>query len=366
MRLGVRAALVEGEVLPGDVVVEDGQIDRVGVEPAGRAGLAVPGFVDLQVNGFGGRDFGSADVDGYREAGEALAATGVTAYQPTLISSPPGAYPEALGRAARAQGGVSGPRILGVHLEGPFLSPLWAGAHDPSHLVDPDPGLADRWCEAGPVAYVTLAPERPGGLELISHLVRRGITVAIGHTDADTATAHAAFDRGAGAITHLHNAHRRWSHRDPGPAGAALVRPQVVVQAIVDHVHLAPEAAYAAFLAARGRFALVTDAIAAAGLGEGEYPLGDRTVRVEGGEARLADGTLAGSVLTMDRAVGNLIGLGVPEVEALEAASRVPAGLVGRPELGTLRPGTPADLVVLDDRYWVVRTLVDGEEVFAR
>jgi N-acetylglucosamine-6-phosphate deacetylase len=255
--------------------------------------------------------------------------------------------------------------VLGVHLEGPYLSPQWPGAHDPAHLRAPDVAEALALCERGPVVIVTLAPELAGGLELVAALAARGIAVSCGHSDADAPTAAAAFDAGARAITHIYNAHRRWAPRDPGLAGAALVRPDVTVQAIVDHVHLAPEAAYAAFLAARGRFALVTDAMEAAGRGPGTYRLGRREVEVHDGRAELADGLLAGSVLTMDEAVRNLVGCGASLAEAAHAAATVPARLLGRPELGVLRPGGPADITVLDDDLRVVRTLVQGTEAYA-
>jgi N-acetylglucosamine-6-phosphate deacetylase len=360
--LGVRHALVGDVLVRGDVRVEDGRIAAVGVVPAGPTGLAAPGFVDLQVNGFGGIDFLAAAPPDYARAGEALAATGVTAYLPTFISSPDEVYDRAVAAAAAATA-EPGPRILGVHLEGPFLSPRWPGAHDPRHLRAPSPTLIDRLERAGPIALVTLAPELPGAPELIRDLVDRGIIVSCGHSDADAAAAHAAFDGGARAITHLHNAHRRYAHRDPGLGGVALVRPQVTVQVIVDGVHLAPEVAHATFLAARERFCLVTDAMAAAGLGDGRYRLGSRDVEVEGMTARLPDGTLAGSVLTMDAAVRNLVTLGATEVQALLAATRAPARLLARPSLGVLAPGVPADVVVLDDRLEVRATLVDGHEL---
>jgi N-acetylglucosamine-6-phosphate deacetylase len=294
----------------------------------------------------------------------ALAATGVTAYLPTLITAPQDAYERALGAAsAAARSGSPGARILGVHLEGPFLSPRWPGAHDPQYLREPDVALVDRLREVGDVALMTLAPELPGALELIGELTQRGIAVSCGHSDADAAEAHAAFDAGARAITHVHNAHRRWAHRDPGLGGVALVRPDVAVQAIVDGVHLAPEAAAAAFLAAGERFTLVSDAMAAAGLGDGTYRLGSREVHVEGARAQLADGTLAGSVLTMDAAVRNLVALGATETQALLAATRAPARVLARAGLGELAPGAPADVVVLDDRLEVRATYVGGEPV---
>jgi N-acetylglucosamine-6-phosphate deacetylase len=215
------------------------------------------------------------------------------------------------------------------------------------------------------VATMTLAPELAGALELVELLVGRGITVSVGHSDADAATAHAAFDRGATAITHVHNAHRRWRPRDPGPAGVALVRPDVWVQAIVDGVHLAPESALGAFLAAGSRFCLVTDAVEAAGMPPGSYRLGDREVHVEDGAVRLADGTLAGSVLTMDAAVRNLVASGAALRDAVHAASTAPARLLGRDDLGVLRPGVAANVAVLNDELEVERTVVSGTEAFA-
>ncbi|MBX5470688.1 MAG: N-acetylglucosamine-6-phosphate deacetylase [Thermoleophilaceae bacterium] len=360
----MQAALVEGRRVDGDVSVADGVIAAVGLRPTGRRGIAVPGFVDVHVNGFGGVDFLTAGPDELRRAAVALAATGVVAFQPTFVSAPPPDLRAALD-TIRALEGAPGAQSLGVHLEGPFISPRWAGAHDPSSLLAPDPRLARELCDAGPVATVTLAPELPGGLELVELLAGRGVTVSLGHSDADAATAHAAFDRGARAITHIHNAHRRWAPRDPGLAGAALVRSDVTVQAILDGVHLAPETAFATYLAARERFCLVTDAIEAAGLGPGEYRLGGRRLLVDGTSARLADGTLAGSILTIDAAVRRLVDAGAPLAEAVRAASGTPARLLRRADLGVLRPGMPANVAVLDEDLRVLRTLVRGVEVHA-
>ena len=363
MRLGVAAALAGGELVAGDVLVAGGSVDAVGVRPAGRAGLAVPGFVDLQVNGFAGVDFLAAGPSDHLRAGEALAATGVTAYLPTFITAPVPAYRDAL--RALAATPERGPRRLGAHLEGPFLSPAWPGAHPAEHLLEPDVALVDELRALGPVATMTLAPELPGGLELVEALTARGIVVHVGHTDADAATAHAAFDRGARALTHVHNAHRRFAARDPGPAGVALVRPDVSVTAILDGVHLAPETAAGVWLAARERLCLISDAIAAAGRGDGTYRLGEAEVHVAGGACRLADGRLAGSVVTLDRAVRELAALGATTAEAVHAVTAAPARLLGRPDLGRLAPGARADVTVLDGDLRVVRTLVGGEEAFA-
>jgi N-acetylglucosamine-6-phosphate deacetylase len=367
MRLGVRAALVDGRLLAGDVAVDDGVVTAVGLTGGGagattapRSGaIAAPGFVDLQVNGFAGVDLCTADLDGYRRAGEALLATGVTACQPTFITAPPGDLIAAL-RAMPREG--IGPRVLGAHVEGPFLSPAWPGAHDPALLTAPDPALLGRLLEAAPVRQVTLAPELPGALELVDALRARGVTVSAGHTDATAAEAHLAFDRGVATVTHLFNAMRRTAPRDPGLAMAALARADVAVQLIVDGHHLASAMVLVAWRAARGRLALVTDAVAAAGMEDGEFTLGGQAITAAGGVVRGPAGRLAGSALTMIDAVRNLHALGVPLEEALTAASSVPARIARRADLGQLTPGARADLVIVDDRLEIARVLVDGRD----
>ena len=357
MRLGVEAALVDGVLVPGDVVVEDGLIAGVGSDGGGR-GIAVPGFVDLQVNGFAGVDFLGADADGYAEAGEALLETGVTGYLPTFITSDEADLLTALGAVPES---AAGPRILGVHLEGPFISAARLGTHPPAARRDPDPLLLGRLLDAGPVRLMTLAPELPGAFDLVDILQARGVVVSLGHSDATAAVAHAAFDRGVRTVTHVFNAMRPLAHRDPGIVGAALVRPDVVLQAIVDGIHLDPDTVRLLWHVAVGRLALVSDAIAAAGLGDGAYALGSVDVDVRDGVARREDGVLAGSTLTMIQAVRNLIDLGVPLERAVEAASVVPARVLGLRGVGRLSPGSRADIVVLDDALEIDRVLVGGE-----
>ncbi len=184
----------------------------------------MPGFVDLQVNGFGGVDFLDADSDGYRRAGEALLETGVTAYLPTLITSPEEQVLAALREVPPAG---DDPLILGVHLEGPFLSPRRLGTHLASARRDPDLALLDRLIDGDRVRLMTLAPELPGAGLLIERLLDRGITVSLGHSDATAEQANAAFDLGVGTVTHLFNAMRPFLHRDPGIVGAALARDDV-------------------------------------------------------------------------------------------------------------------------------------------
>lgn len=358
-RLGVEAALVGADLVPGDVEVVDGLVAAIGLNSTVGRGIAAPGFVDLQVNGFAGVDFFSADAEGYRRAGEALLACGVTAYQPTFITSPEDELAAALREVPR---NGSRPRILGAHLEGPFISPDRLGTHPAEFRRDPHADLLERLLAAGPVSHVTLAPELPGALELIDLLRARGVTVSCGHSDATAAQAHAAFERGAKTVTHIFNAMRPLAAREPGLAGAALVASEVTVQVILDGVHLADDTARLVWQAAGGRVALVTDAIAAAGAGDGSYRIAGVDFEVENGVARRADRVLAGSTVSMIEAVRNLVALGAPVASALAAAGRVPARIAGRPELGTLEPGSGADIVVLDDRLEVVRVLAAGAD----
>jgi N-acetylglucosamine-6-phosphate deacetylase len=358
MRLEVQAALVRGELVPGDVEVEDGVVVGVGLPGGGRGRVAVPGFVDLQVNGCGGVDFLSASTADYDAAGASLLAAGVTAYQPTFITASERALVDAL-RAMPA--GASSPRIVGAHLEGPFLSPERLGAHPAAHRRDPDPALLDRLLDAGRVTELTLAPELDGADVLIRRLLEREVVVSAGHTDATAAQAHAAFDLGVSTVTHVCNAMRPFRPRDPGIVGVALTRRDVHVQLIVDGHHLADETVRLVWAAAGGRVALVSDSTAGAGAGGGPARLGDVELDVAGGVSMREDGVLAGTTLTMIDAVRNVHALGITFEDAVGAGTSVPARILGRPELGVLEPGAPADVVVLDDRLEIVRVLCRGE-----
>lgn len=362
MKLGVEAAVVEGVLVPGDVAVANGSIADVALTKSSGRGIAVPGFVDLQVNGFAGVDFATADSDGYRRAGAAILETGVTAFQPTFVTAPEADLVAALEEIPSEP---IGPRVLGAHLEGPFLSPARLGAHPASAQRDPDEALLGRLLAAGPVSQMTLAPELPGALELIDVLHARGIVVSCGHSNATAEEATAAFERGVRAVTHLFNAMRPFAHRDPGLAGAALARDDVVVQVILDGHHLADETARVVWKAAAGRVALVTDAMAATGVGDGRYRLGGVDVEVHEGVARrIEDGVLAGSVTTMLEGIRKLHSLGAPLPDAIAAATSVPARLTGR-VAGVLRAGGDADIVVLDDRLEIRAVFVGGKELVA-
>jgi len=359
VKLGVEAALVDGRLVRGDVEIADGRVAAYGLSsPNGRA-VAAPGFVDLQVNGFAGVDLLDADADGYRRVGEALLETGVTAYLPTFITAP---EDQLLAALREAPTGSDGPRILGVHLEGPFLSPRRLGIHPAAARRDPDVDLLERLLSAGPVRLVTLAPELPGADLLIDSLLRHEVAISCGHSDATAEEANKAFDSGVRTVTHLFNAMRPFRHRDPGIAGVALARDDVIVQIILDGVHLAVETASVVLRAAGGRLALVTDAMAGAGLTDGTYRLGGLEIEIQDGVARGSTGALAGSTLTMIEAVRNLHALGASLEEAVGAATEVPARVLRLPSAGRLGVGLPADVVVLSDDLEVERVLVEGQD----
>jgi N-acetylglucosamine-6-phosphate deacetylase len=310
------------------------------------------------VNGYGGVDFLSAATSDYEIAGAALLEGGVTAYQPTFITAPESTLLEAL-RAVPANG--SFPRVIGAHVEGPFLSPERLGTHPREHRRDPDLELLDRLLDSGRVTEVTLAPELPGAEALIGRLLERGVVVSAGHTNATAAEAHAAFDAGVSTVTHIFNAMRPFRSRDPGVAGVALTRREVFVQMIVDGHHLSDETVRLIWAAAGGRVALVSDATAGAAGNGGTYQLGDIAIEVSDGVPVREDGVLAGTVLTMIDAVRNLHTLGIPFEAAIGAATSVPARIIGRPDLGVLEPGGTADAVVLDDGLDIVRVVCGGE-----
>ena len=351
-----------GPPAPGWIAIDDGLIVEVGsgrapdgAVDAGSAVLA-PGFIDLQVNGVDDVDFVSADADGWRRAGRAQLEEGVTAFCPTLVTAPLDEYPPALERVLAARAGAKDqtlPTILGAHLEGPFLGGA-PGAH-PVALVRP----ADcEWLRAllaafpDLVAIVTLAPEADPGFAATRLLDEHGVAVALGHSIATYETARAAADAGARLVTHLFNGMGPLHHQEPGLAGAALDDERLTPTLIADLLHVHPAALRVA-IRHKHNVGLVTDRVATTSL------------RVtEDGGARLADGTLAGSTLSMGRAVQNTVGLGFPVERAVEMAATIPAEALGLTDRGRIGPGMRADLVALDPGSLVVRAVwLAGEPV---
>ncbi len=328
--------------------------------------LLVPGFVDLQVNGAFGVDVAS-EPRRLPELSESLPATGTTAYLPTVISSPESLYDEALPElAAAAKGPNTGAEVLGVHLEGPFVSLEKRGAHAAAHVVPPDPDFLLRLLELGPVRMLTVAPELDGADDLMSLAATRGVVVSAGHSGASFEDAYETFDRRAAGVTHLFNAMSPLHHREPGIVGAAFAHPRVVCGLICDGLHVHPEMISLAFrMLGPDRIYLATDATAATGMGPGEYPLATRRVYLDANMARLGSGALAGSLLTMGEAFQNVLAFtGCTIAEAVRMASTTPARLVGEGRRkGRLASGHDADLTILGPDLSVEAVWKGGELV---
>ncbi|HVD29366.1 MAG TPA: N-acetylglucosamine-6-phosphate deacetylase [Mycobacteriales bacterium] len=346
---------------PACVAVSDGLIVGVvagetygGVRPdvVLPSGVLVPGLVDIQINGCFGVDFVAADPAGWAEVSRRLPETGVTSFVPTFITAPVPDLVAALRRTAALPADLGGARVLGVHVEGPFLAADRHGAHDPALLRDPSPDAVDALIEAAPglLRMHTLAPERPGALAAIRRLVEAGVLVSVGHSDATAEQTEAAADAGARLVTHLFNAMRPLHHREPGVVGQGLSDPRLTCGLIADLHHVAAPVCRLAFAAAPGRIVLVTDAVAAAGMPPGTYDLGGQQISVDPlGLPRRSDGTIAGSGLRLDAAIANVVAAGVDLRSAVDAASRLPADILGRSDLGRIEAGAVADLVWLGD-----------------
>jgi N-acetylglucosamine-6-phosphate deacetylase len=361
----------------GVVIVKDGRIAEVRTgdldsnipPPVRNAHIVSPGLIDLQMNGGFGHEVGG-DAEALAGLAARLPETGVTSFLPTLTSSSAADY-RAGAAALRATAKAPGAKRLGLHLEGPLLAPSRVGAHDAKAVAGATDALDDVLEElvaADAVRIITVAPERPGALALIRRLSHSEVVLSLGHTEATFDQFVAGIDAGARLVTHLYNTMRGFGHREPGSVGAALTDDRVTVGLIADGVH-SHAAALNLALRAKGweHIALVTDAVAATGRPPGTYALGGAPIVSDGSAARRNDGTLAGSTLTLDRAVRVMIELGGAHVEeALSMATQVPARLLGRDDLGRIAPGCVADLVLWDASMQVVATYVDGRLAFGR
>lgn len=372
---GARVVTPTGVLDPGWVEVSGGGITAVGVGAPADGSTAerdlggawlLPGFIDLHTHGGGGHSV--------TDSAPAMAAAvafhrshGTTRTLVSAVTAPVEAMAAVAAWAADLvdRGPTGDGHVLGSHLEGPFLSALRCGAQNPDALLDPDPAALARLLAAGrgTVRVVTVAPELPGGLDLVRQLAAAGVIPAVGHTDADYQLATEAIEAGARLLTHTYNAMRGLAHRAPGPVAAAVDRADVVCELINDGEHVHAPMVRLLFAAARGRVALITDAISAAGAGDGEYELGGQRVLVSGGKAVLAEqpASIAGSTLTMAGAVRRaVLEVGLPIGAVAAAAAEVPARVLGVPA-GRIEPGCRADLVVMDDQFQVVRVMADGQ-----
>lgn len=380
--LAIRGTVItpHREIADGLVLIEEGEIRHVGrweEEDYGQlldctGSYVVPGFVDIHVHGGMGHDSMDRDPESLQRISKFLAGKGVTSFLPTTHSTPQEtliAAAETLGRGIK--GGVDGAVPLGIHMEGPFISPQMCGAQNNAHVRHPDKEEIQSINEAsgGRLQIVTLAPEVPGAIETIQWLKAEGIVAAAGHTNATHDEMTAAVEAGLSHASHLFNGMRPFHHREPGAAGTALADSRVTVELIADGVHV-HEAALrmAAKLKGPGMTALVSDSIAAAGLPDGEYEFGGQKVYVREGRSALESGRLAGSTIGICDAVRNMMRLACFTVpEAVEMASATPSRIIGASDRkGSLAPGMDADIAILDRDLYVLVTLVGGEIAYRR
>ncbi len=354
------------------VKLEGGSISGVGEwvsDPDFEGQLLIPGMLDLHINGTRGDDAAEGSEEVLAHIARAQAGDGVTGFLPTLISD----REEPLTASLKRLSGVlhaseGGARALGIHLEGPFLSPERRGAHRPEALQTPSVEGFERYVEASRrrIVKLTLAPELPGALEVIAHARRRLPVVSMGHSTADFVTAQKAIEAGANAATHIFNAMDLIHHRKPGLPAAALLSEHVTAQFIGDGVHVHPEMLRILFRCkGADGLCLVTDAVSAAGMPDGDYLVGSVTVQLRNGVCRDAEGRLAGSALLMDQALRNLADwlgppAGLPLKDLVATATLNPARLLGLEKKGRIEPGADADLVLLDRGLRVEKTWVEG------
>jgi len=385
------ASLWDGsKVIPDPVVeIEDGRIVSIasgrdqdlsrGAEVHNFPGATLaPAFFDIHIHGAAGHDVMEAAPEALRAIGQFLAAHGTGNYLATTVAAPVDATLRALDGLARLiehPDGIRGARKdaapiarpIGIHLEGPFLSQAKCGVQPREHLLEPDIALFDRFCEAaqGHVRLMSLAPELPGAAELTAHAVSRGVRVSLGHSNATAAETRAAIAAGAASATHTFNAMRALDRREPGILGVVLSDDSLFAELICDGIHCAPEIVKL-FWRAKGaqRAILVTDAISATGMPDGEYTLGGFQVQVVNGRA-MARGVLAGSVLTLDRALANFVAFaGAPVIQALRLLTNNPAAMTGLADrVGTLAVGQSANLVAVDARDALSATMIEGRPI---
>ena len=365
--------LPQGVCRPGWVETNGGQIRACGLGPTPQPAdvdmpdaLVVPGFVEMHAHGGGGASYTDGDTADIMRAAMFHRRRGTTTTLASLVTALPAELLTAVRALAEA---TRAGTVAGIHLEGPWLSAARCGAHAPGQLRDPGPAEIDALLAAGDgaIRMVTLAPERPGSDEAIIRFIDAGVVVAVGHTDATYEQTRRAVELGATVGTHLFNAMRPVHHREPGPALALLEDPRVTVELIADGVHVHPAVLRATIEAAGAeRVALVTDATAAAGLGDGEFRLGTVQIDVVEQVARVrGTSTIAGSTATMDQLFRKTAGLGSDRDAALTAAvqmtSATPATALGLDRVGSLRAGADANLVVLDRDLQVTGVMANGD-----
>ena len=365
-------------IVKTNIGIENGRIAYIGneenIEPIFETdGIVVPGFIDEHIHGAGGADAMDGTVEALQTISEFLAREGTTGFLATTMTQSPENITKALKavKKVREKGGYKGAEVLGVHLEGPFISPKHVGAQPLEYVATPDAELFDKYNEASgnSIKIVTLAPEVEGGLGLVKHLSNIGVVASVGHTGGKYADVVNAVAAGATNVTHTYNAQTGLHHREAGVVGAAMLLDELNCEMICDTIHVSvPAIKLVIKNKPHDKYTLITDAMRAKGMPDGKSELGGQDVFVNNGEARLADGTLAGSVLKMNVAVKNLVEkAGVPFTDAIDFATYNPAKNIGvLHERGTIEVGKRADLTVLNSDFEVLYTLVNGKIVYKK
>jgi N-acetylglucosamine-6-phosphate deacetylase len=378
-----RAFTPTAEIADAAILLRDGVIEAVGPRAAVRlpsgaheisatGQTAVPGFLDVHIHGAGGRDVMEASREALAAITKMAARHGTTSMVATTVTASPEDTLRSIEGIAKYIGiqheaGDARAEVLGLHFEGPFISPLRRGVHPPEWIKLPSADLLERFLHAaaGHAQILTLAPELLGAAPCIEAARKAGMVVAVGHTDATYEQARAAIARGARHAVHVYNAMRPFSHRDSGVIGAVLTSPEISAELIADGVHV-DEAAMKLLLQAKGAggVILISDGISATGMPDGNYMLGSLQVTVSGGVCRNSEGKLAGSTLTLDRALRNVVNLGAPLSDAVRMLTLNPATLLGLEfKKGALRSGADADIVLLDDALQITSVFARGEAV---
>ncbi len=365
-------------IVKTNIGIENGRIAYIGneenIEPIFETdGIVVPGFIDEHIHGAGGADAMDGTVEALQTISEFLAREGTTGFLATTMTQSPENITNALKavKKVREKGEYKGAEVLGVHLEGPFISPKHVGAQPLEYVATPDAELFDKYNEASgnSIKIVTLAPEVEGGLGLVKHLSNIGVVASVGHTGGKYADVVNAVAAGATNVTHTYNAQTGLHHREAGVVGAAMLLDELNCEMICDTIHVSvPAIKLVIKNKPHDKYTLITDAMRAKGMPDGKSELGGQDVFVNNGEARLADGTLAGSVLKMNVAVKNLVEkAGVSFTDAIDFATYNPAKNIGvLNERGTIEVGKRADLTVLNSDFEVLYTLVNGKIVYKK
>ncbi|ASJ55291.1 N-acetylglucosamine-6-phosphate deacetylase [Brevibacillus formosus] len=369
------------ELHNGLVVVENGTISYAGkADEYGKAlpdhvvtvedGWICPGFVDMHMHGIDGYDTMDGTPESLQAISTALARHGVTSFLATTMTAPYAQLEQVLVNIAQnSREGLPGAQAIGIHLEGPWINPRYKGAQKEENIAIPKLDAVQKLygLSEGLIKVVTIAPEQPEALEAIAWLKERDVIVSAGHTGATFAQATEAVDAGVRHFTHCFNAMTGLHHREPGVVGAAMYHEQLSTELIADGIHVHPAVMKILYrVKTAERLALVSDSMRAAAMGEGTYDLGGQEVHVHDNQAKLADGTLAGSILTLNGAVGNMVTLsGVSLPDAVEMASLTPASILGfGKRKGRLAAGYDADITVLNTQFDVTMTFVAGKEVY--